>query len=132
MKLGEDLIDKNVGNLAGQKAIEVKNYIKDATQRGKGYKAFICEVHDKGFAVLRNQNGGYFAIDNKDNAYLYDNINKCITRDINGNPIPYNRIAVTEAYNLNGDLIWAAVLDTNPLGYKESSYDYIQYRYTEL
>ena len=123
---------KNVSKLAGQKAVDVKNYIKDTAKRGSLYEAFVCEVHDKGYAVLRNQNGSYFVIDNKDKAYLYDNINKCITKDVNGNPIPYNRLAVTEAYNLNGDLIWAAALDSDPLNYKQSVYDYLQYMYNNL
>ena len=122
---GESL--KNVGKLAGRKAVEVKNYIKDRSQRENGFYNFVYEVHDNGFAVLRNQNGAYFVIDDKDKTYLYDNNNKCITKDINGNPIPYNRIAVTEAYNLNGDLIWAAALDRDPLEYKESFYDYLQF-----
>ena len=118
---------QNVGQLTKEKANEVKNYIKERTTRERNFELFLYEVHDKGMAVLRNQNGSYFVIDNKDNTYMYDNINKCITKDTNGNPIPYNRKGVTEAYNTNGDLIWASALDTNPLEYKESLYNYYQY-----
>ena len=110
---------KNMGKLAGQKAEEIKEWTKMTAARQRAYGDVINEIYNKGMAVIRDQSGTYFVLTNKDKTYLYDNNNKCITKDTNGNNISFDRNNLTEAYDLKGQLIWAKEIDHEPLYYDE-------------
>ena len=119
---------QNVGKVASKKIEEAKDWIKITAARQRAWSEFINEVASKGMGVIRDQNGVYFVLTNKDKTYMYDFNNKCITKDTNGNNIPYDRKTATEAYNLNGDLIWSKEICKEPLYFD----DYLIYMMNEL